>query len=472
MAAQIFRCFVVTNFFIMSTYLLLRDNKESGPYTLQELIAHGMKAYDLIWVQGKSAAWRYPGEVMELKAHAPLVEEQPFDRFFRKQEDQQTPVEAKVETSSEANVEKEIQQPKPASKGVIEPGIEAYKPRPSVFVTLPNNQTISTSLPKKEIPRSAIPPQPVEEVKPTITVSENPAAAQIKYSQPLDEIKEMYVKTLQDRKQKIAFRSFVMQSLKKASIILVLVLIGVFAGFMIKSNKASVEKVESTVLSQPAVIDEDAPQQEGELSALQAHAGEPTIDTQDEMSEIDRKMLDELIAKSRQQKRAVPQANQQLLLSNPEEDIRSSYEFQNAETNPANGERSRRTRNESANVQGGNEVSEEREVPATKARGNDLSSRVSVKSNEYKVVAFGGIRDLQLTISNNSKYELDEVVVELQYLKPSELPLKTENIRFSSIKPNSTETLRIPDTNRGIKVKYQVIRVDSREAELEEREKM
>ena len=44
----------------------------------------GLKAYDLVWIEGKSAAWRYPGEIEEFKSFAPPVEEQPFDRFFKR----------------------------------------------------------------------------------------------------------------------------------------------------------------------------------------------------------------------------------------------------------------------------------------------------------------------------------------------------------------------------------------------------
>jgi hypothetical protein len=70
----------------MNKYLLLRDNKQSGPYTADELSVKGIKPYDLVWLEGKSAAWRYPGEIEELKAFAPIVEEQPFDRFYKKPE--------------------------------------------------------------------------------------------------------------------------------------------------------------------------------------------------------------------------------------------------------------------------------------------------------------------------------------------------------------------------------------------------
>jgi len=68
----------------MNTYRLLRNNKESGPYTAAQLISMGLKAYDLIWNEGKSAAWLYPGELPEFKPYAPEVTEQPFDRFFKK----------------------------------------------------------------------------------------------------------------------------------------------------------------------------------------------------------------------------------------------------------------------------------------------------------------------------------------------------------------------------------------------------
>ncbi|HEY4154311.1 MAG TPA: DUF4339 domain-containing protein [Puia sp.] len=68
----------------MSTYLLLRNNKESGPYTIDELKRMSLKPFDLVWIEGKSAAWRYPGEIPEFSSFAPAAPEQPFDRFYKK----------------------------------------------------------------------------------------------------------------------------------------------------------------------------------------------------------------------------------------------------------------------------------------------------------------------------------------------------------------------------------------------------
>ena len=50
----------------MKEYLLLRNNKQSGPYSAEELRSMGLKALDLVWVEKKSSSWRYPSEIREL----------------------------------------------------------------------------------------------------------------------------------------------------------------------------------------------------------------------------------------------------------------------------------------------------------------------------------------------------------------------------------------------------------------------
>ena len=272
----------------MPSYLLLRSNKKSGPYSLQDLVNFGLKAYDLVWVEGKSASWRYPSEVEELKPYAVIVEEQPFDRFFKKQTTQvnehpallQAQQAAQAQQKASLNqyiqtsqvhqpVAQEIQQPafvqeekaiiqEPAfiqeekaipqhfaivveEKPVIEekplaeekpilqqPAFEEqyekYLPKKSVFVTMPGNKSVVVQRPV-EAKQEAVPvPPPIPPVPTpaipaaTITVKENPEA-QIKYSQPLDEIKEMYVKTLQERKTKMLRKGQVLSYMKKAAVI-------------------------------------------------------------------------------------------------------------------------------------------------------------------------------------------------------------------------------------------------------------
>jgi len=59
-------------------YSLLRNNKQSGPYSLEELLHLNLKPFDLVWVEGRSGGWSYPTEIDALKHHvaeAPKKEE-------------------------------------------------------------------------------------------------------------------------------------------------------------------------------------------------------------------------------------------------------------------------------------------------------------------------------------------------------------------------------------------------------------
>ena len=57
-------------------YRLLRNNKEEGPLTAEELVSKQLRTYDLIWIDGCSTAWSYPGELPEFKKYAPLSNEE------------------------------------------------------------------------------------------------------------------------------------------------------------------------------------------------------------------------------------------------------------------------------------------------------------------------------------------------------------------------------------------------------------
>jgi hypothetical protein len=66
----------------MKKYLLLRNNKQTGPYSSEELLEMGLKPQDLLWMEGKSASWRYPAEFDEFKTHPSVVQEVLPDRLF------------------------------------------------------------------------------------------------------------------------------------------------------------------------------------------------------------------------------------------------------------------------------------------------------------------------------------------------------------------------------------------------------
>lgn len=53
----------------MRNYLLLRNNSETGPFTLAELTAQTLRPTDLIWITNESTAWKYPTELDTLQVH-------------------------------------------------------------------------------------------------------------------------------------------------------------------------------------------------------------------------------------------------------------------------------------------------------------------------------------------------------------------------------------------------------------------
>lgn len=421
----------------MATYLLLRDNKESGPHTVNDLVKLGLKAYDLVWVEGKSAAWRYPSEIEELKPYAPVAEEQPFDRFFKKntEEKKETPPVPKVQ-SQYAPVAKEEE--------------VKFTPKRSVFVTLPGQKTV-----KAEQPAPA--PKPVNQAPtPSAVIDDISEEAQIKYSQPLDEIKEMYVKTLKQRKSKIARKSFLMTNLKRAAVIAGLICVGVLTGFIIKSKPGDKKNItlQTIPASLPAVTNSlsneviQDPVQQDKLQAIDQPADEIQNKKADIKADFDEPL------KNEQPQPTIRIRKETMIKQKEKKEFDDKQVSPGVETDPLTGERNKKVRSSS----------DTEEKPALKIKKNSLSELVSVSSNDYKRVAFGGIRNLQLTITNNSNFTLDNVIVELQYLKPSEEPLRTENIRFHSVAPNGTSTIRVPDTNRGIKVVYKIISIESKQS--------
>src|ERR1700681_4170575 len=122
----------------MSSYLLLRNNKESGPFTMDEVKGLSLKTYDLIWIVGKSAAWRYPGEIPKLKSFAPAAPEQ-IAEFFRKKPNTENtaPDSANIKKPDTANGQQSV--------------VNGQRPNTnrSIYINLPAEKKSATSLPDR-----------------------------------------------------------------------------------------------------------------------------------------------------------------------------------------------------------------------------------------------------------------------------------------------------------------------------------
>lgn len=124
-------------------YVLLRNNQQTGPYCLQELIQFDLKPYDLIWIEGNSAGWYYPQEIGALH---------PYLRFLPQKQKPVVPTTAKPvfvappEVKKEAAppvqpfvnmpVPKEVEQPYTPSSKNLEEAVYAQFVQPAAEATV------------------------------------------------------------------------------------------------------------------------------------------------------------------------------------------------------------------------------------------------------------------------------------------------------------------------------------------------
>jgi hypothetical protein len=437
----------------MATYLLLRSNKESGPYTREQLRQLGLKPYDLVWVEGKSAAWRYPGEVAELREFAPMVEEQPFDRFYKQ-----------IPDKAEKHFYELVEEARKKEKAQPAVEMKTEKVLSKVFVSLPGelSESVAAAAEKKQEPlfvakekteplivpdQKAEPVIRVEQKKeieiPVVRVlpqNEPVRKEELKeeYSQPLSEIKKQYTEIYLNRKQKTANRRNLAKIFQMAGAAMFLLALGTLIYLTVKPDKPVVltvgknfqtkEAKPAETTGQPLLSPEQTVNKEPVQHNGTGNNDEPGAAKTEKLTNRNE------TAKTTEEKNDEPVLTE-VIQKNPP-----------VSADPSTGERNKTIRGNAEQI---------------KIKPASLNTLVSVKANEYKRKAFGGIENLQLTVVNSSSFVVDKVIVELQYLKPSELPLKTETIEFNSIAPNGAMTIKIPDNPRGIKVTYKILQVES-----------
>jgi len=133
-----------------------------------------------------------------------------------------------------------------------------------------------------------------------------------------------------------------------------------------------------------------------------------------------------------------------------------------------------------------NQVSIEKEIQEQeKAEIKDKNDRLTLKNIEYRnnwdkyikvqddenyvKIALGGIKNLQVTVNNDSEYSLDEVVINVNYILANGEIYETQNLIIYNIPANSfkIEPAAASKTNpqvncvRGAKVMLEIISVSA-----------
>lgn len=445
-------------------YLLLRNNKQSGPYSLDELKNMGMKAYDLVWLEGKSAAWRYPSEIEELKEFAPAVEEQPFDRFYKRPGATTATATALASGASATNGNKET------TTVAFRPAGEASKsgePSPAtgkriIYVTLPAGRPAPGPIretPVRESPvrESPVRETPVRETLPRETQTRESPVREMPVHEAVSTVSAVgdYPSLSGDRTSSSVEFSPRSRSHKNERLlrfagigagILALLVAGIFIGLSLNKETLGLQKRIASGTTPPSQAKPaGASLQPGSITAagntLPANTTDKTTAAAGNsaaLPAVDNKK------KVRKQKEKVPAVHMAPVQKDSAPDIPAGSR-----------EAIHRTVAEQSSV-----------IDTREAVKTAITSEVSVGASRYSVGTFGGINDLQLTVTNRSAYPLDLVVVEVQYIQANKKIYKTENLSFRDIGPGAALMQVAPKSSRGIRVQYKITSINSKELGL------
>jgi hypothetical protein len=97
---------------------------------------------------------------------------------------------------------------------------------------------------------------------------------------------------------------------------------------------------------------------------------------------------------------------------------------------------------------------------------NDWARQISAKPDEYEIDELGGISELEVIVTNNMEYPLDEVKVAVKYIKENGGVFKTEYVKIQDIPANGKLSMPAPDSHRGTSVKLDIVAAHSKKLEF------
>ena len=392
----------------MSSYLLLRNNKESGPFTLEEIKDMSLKAYDLLWVVGKSAAWRYPGEIAELKSFAPAVPE-PFTDLFRIRPNAESPGQDTGNTRKSETIN--------TRSG--ENNIQRRDHSRSVYVNLPAEKKQANNTASPPLSDSFIPPANMQE--------------------PQYDFSDLYKK---QSSRTIRFSS----KLLWAGTILLLFGTGILTGFYISDRRkffsADANHPQNIPASRPSVRNDIK-----EISPANSKSGE------------EQRIHENILVTGDSVKPANP-LTKKLTTVGGKKNSKNNHDKKDSVSIPAF----------VVPVTNLNDSLKQNEVTKTEMLHQKIKAHpetyISLVTGRYTTGIFGGISSFPVTVTNNSSVMMDLVTVNIDYIQNNEKIFKTEHISFNDLEAGETVTIKAPKSPRGVKVSTRIHVIISRQIDL------
>lgn len=439
---------------MQKVYLLLRNNLQAGPYTLEELLTLGVKQTDLIWVEGKSAAWRYPAEIKELNTSAPATIE---NSFPKKEIHERKPAAEKRESVRVGNKKIFVSLPFQARKTVEEQSIspedhleqkaEALRQRLQTYTTAAERETEKAPL-------------------------------ETGYSRSLQEMEENYTswKIAQNKKK---------PKLKKQQVyaaLIVTVIVSISGYFIFHSKSESLPEV-ATIINKETPI---TPAADEMVNPALHFDEEPGMAVNDEgKNNIDNIVVKKADNRKDDKKPSLVDKADSGLITQTDNATKKESTPEATATEPeitATTTTKKKTLGEaidgffgkfkkdkkeeapnagtSANADGVRRSSK-RDEPQTNTppAPEELAQQVKVTASEPADNWMLGIKGLKLTLHNLSDYKLSNAAVEVAYFDEQNTLLEKKTVLFKNVPPNKTTTLSAPDHRMATYAKHQLLTV-------------
>ena len=380
------------------TFRLLRNNKETGPFSLEELLQQSLKPYDLVWVEGKCAGWRYPSELEILK---------PYLNEDNLQVEPTLSIQKQISTSSEIkNVASQV------------PIVDTDTINETVTIT--EEEEITAEALERKANEIYLRVQAYSKQK-----EQQAKLPETKHSRSLEDLKQEYADWLYKKNHKNLYG-------KKLNYIIpaiLLLIIGFGSFFFINKNNNSneVPVKQNYYLSHEAEKPGNYTKQKSSKSSISntsqsfAKAPEKKQSTVDEFLDSVKR---ELAKQDARLKNAPALPKYKKTVINP------------VQTNKSN----------------------EQNV-AQPAEPVDITPFIKL-DGKYNQDRFRNISSLEITINNSSSQVINKLAVVIFYYKPNDRLFDKETVYFSNIQPGGTFTLTTPGNKKARSAKFELGKVN------------
>lgn len=496
----------------MKKYLLLRKNRQTGPHSIAELSAMGLTAQDLLWIEGKSASWKHPGEIEELKCLVPGAVEKKFDRvplqrtrlkndniLFRTNNNSQV-ANTTVLTENEVlefptlarffmveHYEEFKQQVKPESKKIIAEKSVVPVKKPGVWVSFPSVVTD-----EKIVLISSVPKNKPAFVK--VDTGNSSAAVPviidikteiIREDIPAEGLLNMGIVENKDANEAAPVPQLLAESIELSAYTN-------FEELIDEVNSNDTEEEAQPEIYAPLIQIQQPRRIQSYSKILQKLAVAVAIGS---LLTVAYLITDSILnpAYSLQpltaNKKPVSAPEQNTVkpaqvvtvpatsVAMPEADKEKVEPLLLRED--ANDNKKSPAKKPVVNEQPLIEESLKENAPSTELTEplsisplpvevieprKQLSEMVDIEMKGLKVGLLGGIKEFDLVVKNNSDVSIDQVVVELKYIQSNKKIFKTEMLEFNDLAAQSRQMVEVPKSARGIKVESSIKSIASRDA--------